>query len=87
MLRDNSSQLRTGYKETTCFQGKIVALKSIVCGDSQDTIFPISVDSEGRLLRGPFPLGRNTIESINHLANDAECDEKWQQIDGETKMK
>lgn len=86
VLQDNSRQLRTGYEETVTRYGEIVAFKSLVCGDSVDCMVPISVDSEGRLLRGDILLGRNAIESINHLANDAERDSKWQEIEAGQKM-
>lgn len=83
VLQDNSPQLRTGYKETITHNGEIVAFKSLVCGDSVDCMFPISVDSEGRLIRGNILLGRNTIESINHLANYVNEDVKWVQINND----
>lgn len=86
ILQDYSPQLRTGYEETVTRNGEIVAFKSLVCGDSVDCMVPISVDSEGRLLRGDILLGRNAIESINHLANYAKRDKKWQEIEAGQKM-
>lgn len=85
--QDCSPQLRTGYKETVYGDnGEIVALKSLNCGDSYDGMYPISVDSEGRLLRGTRALGRNAIESINHLANYVNENVEWLQINNDPKM-
>ncbi len=47
---------------------------------------PIYIDPEGRLLTGAFPLGRNAIESTNHLANDAAKKHIWQRINNNLKM-
>lgn len=86
VLQDNSSELRTGYKEIVSYEGRTVASKVLVCGDSPDTMFPIAIDSEGRLLRGPFPLGRNTIESINHLVDNVSPEVEWKQPSQGQKM-
>ena len=80
IFQDNSPQLRTGYKEAMHYQGETVALNALVCGDRIDTMCPLYVDSEGRILEGPFPYGRNTIESINHLANNVNEDVEWRRI-------
>lgn len=77
ILRDNSTELRTGYKDTVLKRGEVVAENALVCGDAPDTPDPIYIDSEGRLLTSGLHLGRNSMESINHLANNVNETAEW----------
>ncbi len=86
ILQERTPRLRTGYWETVTHNGEIIATKVLNCGDQVDVPVPISIDSEGRLIMGDILYGRNAIESINHLANDADWDEKWKEIEGGQKQ-
>lgn len=85
ILQERTPELRTGYEDTVTDNGEIIATKALNCGDKIDVCVPISVDSEGRLYDGMI-LGRTTMECINHLADRAERDKKWQEIEGGQKM-
>lgn len=80
ILRDNSPEHRTGFKKTVVIGGEVVAENALVCGDAPDTPDPIYIDSEGRLLSSGLHYGRNTIESINHLANNVSPLVEWEPV-------
>lgn len=76
-ILENNPERRTGFKKTVVIGGEVVAENALVCGDAPDTPDPIYIDSEGRLLSSGLHYGRNTIESINHLANNVSRDVEW----------
>lgn len=49
-------------------------------GDALDIPIPIYIDAEGGLLSSGLHLGRNTIERINHLANDVSPLVEWEPV-------